>query len=197
MRHPSCVSLQKVFFLIGGVAFLDQITKLMILGYFKGPLAMVRLPFSFLSFEIPQTQPLSLLPILDFVLVWNRGISWGLFNQQGMYTSFIFGLLSCLICGYMMFLVWRADRPIVAQCLSIIIGGALGNVIDRILHGAVVDFIFFHWKGYHFPAFNIADAAITLGACSLIMDEILKTHKNDQATKSSLSSFSLKHKNKE
>jgi signal peptidase II len=61
--------------------------------------------------------------------------------------------------------------------LACILGGAIGNVIDRLLHGYVVDFLDFHWAGYHFPAFNVADAAISVGAACLILDELLRVRR--------------------
>jgi signal peptidase II len=58
--------------------------------------------------------------------------------------------------------------------MACILGGAIGNVVDRLLHGYVVDFLDFHWRGTHFPAFNVADSAITMGAICLILDELLR-----------------------
>jgi len=61
--------------------------------------------------------------------------------------------------------------------LSLILGGAIGNVIDRVLRGEVVDFLLFYWRGWHFPAFNVADSAITIGAVLLIIDELLRVRR--------------------
>ena len=71
-------------------------------------------------------------------------------------------------------MVWlrriRADQTILAVGLALVLGGALGNVIDRVVHGYVVDFIYFHWRTWYFPAFNIADTAISIGAGCLLID---------------------------
>ena len=78
-------------------------------------------------------------------------------------------------------MIWRlrqqAGQRVVAGCRGSILGGALGNVIDRLLHGYVVDFLDFHWSGTHFPAFNLADSAITVGAVCLIVDELLRVRR--------------------
>ena len=77
--------------------------------------------------------------------------------------------------------IWQlrqhAGQRLFAFSLASILGGALGNVIDRLLHGYVVDFLDFHWGGYHFPAFNLADSAISVGAVCLIVDELLRVRR--------------------
>lgn len=86
-----------------------------------------------------------------------------------------FGLVAAL------FIIWQlrqhAGQRLFAFSLASILGGAIGNVIDRLLHGYVVDFLDFHWSGYHFPAFNLADSAITVGAVCLIVDELLRVRR--------------------
>jgi signal peptidase II len=76
------------------------------------------------------------------------------------------------------FIVWmlktHPGQTLFCLAVSLILGGALGNVIDRLIHGYVVDFIQVHWRGWYFPSFNVADSAITLGAATLIFDEILR-----------------------
>ena len=79
------------------------------------------------------------------------------------------------------FIVWmlrsHAGQKLFSFCLACILGGAIGNVIDRLLHGYVVDFLQFHWRGWYFPAFNVADSAITIGAVGLILDELLRVRR--------------------
>ena len=79
------------------------------------------------------------------------------------------------------FIVWmlksHAGQKLFSLAMACILGGAIGNVIDRVLHGYVVDFLDFHWRGWHFPAFNVADSAITLGAICLILDELLRVRR--------------------
>ncbi len=80
------------------------------------------------------------------------------------------------------FIVWmlrsHPGQRLFSFALSCVLGGAIGNVVDRLLHGYVVDFLDFHWAGWHFPAFNVADAAISIGAACLILDELLRVRKS-------------------
>ncbi|XAH24915.1 signal peptidase II [Xylophilus sp. GW821-FHT01B05] len=80
-----------------------------------------------------------------------------------------------------LFIVWmlrsHAGQRLFSFALACILGGAVGNVVDRLMHGYVVDFLDFHWAGWHFPAFNLADSAITIGAICLILDELLRVRK--------------------
>jgi lipoprotein signal peptidase len=85
------------------------------------------------------------------------------------------------------FIVWMLRRhggqKLFGWALALILGGALGNVVDRLLHGYVVDFIQVHWRGWYFPSFNVADSAITVGAGLLILDELLRVRRAGGATK--------------
>ena len=148
---------KKVFLIyILGVIFADQATKAWILHYSQtSPL------------------PLNLGEILDIVLVWNRGISWGWFNNGGLYNPLVFSAFSLIISAVLGVLLWKAHSRMTATALSFIIGGALGNLIDRLRFGGVVDFIYFHWNSWGFPAFNVADAAITLGVIVMIGEEVI------------------------
>ena len=80
------------------------------------------------------------------------------------------------------FFVWmlrkHGEQRLFAWSLALILGGAVGNVIDRLIHGHVIDFLDFHWRGWHWPAFNIADSAIVCGAALLILDELLRVRKS-------------------
>jgi signal peptidase II len=137
------------------VIVLDQLTKWVMLGVFEE----VRL--------VPVTS------FFDLVLVWNRGISFGMFGEAGDWGPWILTGFACLvILGLTIWLARAATFPL-ACGLGLVIGGAVGNVIDRVRFGAVVDFLDFHVAGYHWPAFNVADSAITVGAVLLIADSLL------------------------
>ena len=125
------------------------------------------------GFDLEASGPLSVLPILDFVLVWNRGISYGLFQQHeeiGRFALILFSFVA--IIG---FLAWlrRITRGIPALAIGLIVGGALGNAIDRLAYGAVVDFILLHWGEWRWYVFNIADAAIVVAVALLLADSWL------------------------
>lgn len=112
-------------------------------------------------------------PFFNLVMVWNRGVSFGMFNSAGALAPwFLAGLALAVVVGLVIWLQ-RADQVLTGLGLGLIIGGALGNVIDRVRFGAVVDFLDFHALGYHWPAFNLADSAICVGALLLLADGLL------------------------
>lgn len=111
-------------------------------------------------------------PFFNIVLAWNRGVSFGMFNQQSEYGPFLLtGLAVAIIIGLTVWL-WRATTRASVLALGMIIGGAAGNVADRVQYGAVVDFLDFHVAGYHWPAFNIADSAVCVGAVILVLESL-------------------------
>jgi signal peptidase II len=107
------------------------------------------------------------------VLTGNRGMSFGLFNTNAAMNTAVFTVLAAAI--VIALLVWmrRAHNPVMRLALGMIIGGAIGNVIDRLMRGAVVDFLDFHLGAWHWYAFNVADAAICLGVIALLLDGLL------------------------
>lgn len=114
----------------------------------------------------------------NIVRAHNTGAAFSFLAQAGGWQRWLFtgfGLAAAA------FIVWQLrahpGQRLFAFSLSSILGGAIGNVVDRLLHGYVVDFLDFHWAGAHFPAFNIADAAITLGAVCLVLDELLRVRR--------------------
>jgi len=120
-----------------------------------------------------------LTPFLDLVLVWNTGISYGWFQQSG--PAGQWALLGVKFVAVAALLIWlaRAGSRLAAVALGLIIGGAIGNAIDRLAHGAVVDFVLFHvttttWS-FNWYVFNLADAAIVAGVAGLLYDSIF-TH---------------------
>jgi signal peptidase II len=106
-------------------------------------------------------------PFFDYVLVWNSGISYGLFNSVP-----VWGLMTLAVAALAALTIWwwKADQPLVRAGLALAIGGAVSNGLDRLLYDAVADFFHFHWQDWSFYIFNLADTAITLGVVLLILD---------------------------
>ena len=105
-------------------------------------------------------------------MTWNRGVSFGLFNNDSPYNALILSIVAVVISGLLLIWLARARQPMLAYGLGAVIGGAIGNLIDRVRFGAVADFLDFHIWGYHWPAFNVADSAITIGVAVLIVDSL-------------------------
>jgi signal peptidase II len=118
-----------------------------------------------------------LLPVLDLMRLHNEGAAFSFLSNAGGWQRWVFvGLGVAVSAGI---LVWLRRLPpkgqsLLAAGLSLILGGALGNVIDRVLLGHVVDFIRVHWEDHYFPAFNVADTAISIGAVLIILDNLLE-----------------------
>jgi signal peptidase II len=122
--------------------------------------------------DLPE-QSITVTPFFNLVMVWNRGVSFGMLNSAGALAPWLLaGLALAVVIGL---LVWlrRTEHWLIAIGLGLVIGGALGNVVDRLRYGAVVDFLDFHAAGYHWPAFNVADAAICIGAAVIVVDGLL------------------------
>lgn len=135
------------------IVVLDQWTK----GLAEAHLAMYR--------------PVEILPFFNLTLAYNEGAAFSFLAGAGGWQRWFFSLIA--VVASVVILLWLLrgrDGPVVALALSLILGGALGNLWDRIALGHVVDFLDFHWAGWHFPAFNIADAGITVGAALIIID---------------------------
>ena len=113
----------------------------------------------------------------NVVLVWNRGVSFGLFNNDSPYNSYVLAAVSAIVVVFLAFWVWRTPVYTIRLVLGAIMGGAIGNAIDRLRHDGVVDFLDFHWGGWHWPAFNCADSAIVVGAAVLMADSLFRPHK--------------------
>ena len=112
------------------------------------------------------------LPFFNLVTVWNHGVSFGLFNGGSTAGSWIFVLVACAIVIVLAHWMRRSVRILPAAALGMVIGGAVGNVVDRLRLGAVFDFLDFHAFGWHWPAFNVADSAITVGVALLFIDSL-------------------------
>lgn len=140
------------------VAVLDQLSKAAVLAHFAGR-----------GFDADRVTP-----FFNLVLTLNRGMSFGLFNTGGGATgAVLFSLVAAVIVAGLVFWLRRVRSPLLAVAIGLIIGGAVGNVTDRIRHGAVVDFLDFHIGYWHWPAFNLADSAICLGVAVMLFDSLL------------------------
>ena len=125
--------------------------------------------------------PPRIIPVtsfFDLVLVHNRGASFGIFSDAPGWASVALIVFAILISIALAIWMWRVNETLLAVALALVIGGAVGNVIDRIRFGAVVDFLDFHVAGWHWPAFNIADSAITIGVILLILDSLKSKPEN-------------------
>jgi signal peptidase II len=140
----------------------DQLTKTLILGYYQlGDSTYVA-------------------PFFNIVRVHNTGAAFSFLAAASGWQRWLFtgiGVAAAL------FIVWmlrsHSGQKLFSFALACILGGAIGNVVDRLMHGYVVDFLQFHWNDrWYFPAFNVADAAITIGAAALILDEILRVRRS-------------------
>jgi signal peptidase II len=140
------------------VAVLDQLSKWAVLEYFMDPPRVIKL-----------------LPFFDLVLVYNRGASFGFLNMSAQWVPWL--LTGVAIAVVIALIIWlrRAETRYLAAALGLIIGGAVGNGIDRVARDrhAVVDFIDLYVGAYHWPAFNVADSAIVVGVFILLLDGLI------------------------
>jgi signal peptidase II len=114
---------------------------------------------------------IEVLPFWDMVLVWNRGVSFGLFGAKPLPPLVLAAVTAAIALGIVIWLL-RTRSKWSAVAAGLILGGAIGNIVDRLAYGAVVDFIDWHAYGYHWPVFNVADAGITVGVAVLIAESI-------------------------
>jgi len=140
--------------LSAAVIALDQATKFLVTRFFE------------------LYERVEVLPVLDFTLLHNTGAAFSMLANASGWQRPFFVVLGLVVSLTLVVWIWRSPRgdKLLPVALALILGGALGNVIDRVRLGYVVDFIHAHWGAAYFPAFNIADSAITIGAALLIID---------------------------
>jgi len=142
------------------VMLLDQLTKLLIVG----------------QYPLGWSQPVT--SFFNQVRVHNTGAAFSfLASASGWQRWFFTGLGAVAAVLIVWMLRSHPGQKLFGFALSLILGGAIGNVIDRLMYGHVVDFLDVHWAGWHFPAFNLADSAITVGAGCLLLDEFLRVRR--------------------
>jgi signal peptidase II len=147
----------------------DQLTKLAILR----------------RFELYETVPV--LSVLDITRAHNTGAAFSFLAGAGGWQRWLFVALAFGVSSVILVWLRRLDgrrQGLLAASLTLIMGGALGNVIDRLVHGYVVDFVAVHWREHYFPAFNVADACITVGAGLLLLDALLETRRERKLARS-------------
>ena len=140
------------------VAVLDQLSKAAVLAHFAG--------------RLPGDRE-AITSFFNIALTFNRGISFGLFNDGAGLNALVFSAAAAAIVALLIFWLSRASSPFLAVAIGLIIGGAVGNVIDRLRLGAVVDFLDVHVGGLHWPAFNLADSAICIGVAVMLLDGLV------------------------
>ena len=122
---------------------------------------------------------LAVIPeFFDLTLLYNRGAAFSFLASAGGWQRWFFIGIGIAAAGFILYLLWQhGSQRLFATGLALILGGAIGNIIDRIWHGQVVDFLLVYWKTFFWPAFNVADSAITLGAILLILDELRRVRR--------------------
>jgi len=156
------MTLAKQGFLIAGLTLIaDQLSKNALLYglHFK---------------ELGPAAHIDIAPFMDLVMVWNRGVSYGLLQAGNLMGTVILTVFSLAAVAALSWWLKSADRKLLAFGLGLVVGGALGNVIDRVIYGAVADFFHFHAFGRDWYVFNLADAAITVGVIALLLDAFVR-----------------------
>jgi signal peptidase II len=166
MRRLLAISPARLGAFVAGVVFVtDQALKAWIL----------------FVFELPLREPVRLGPI-ELVMVWNRGISYGLLQQHEDWGCYGLILLSVVAALFLSLWLRRAPDRLVGIALGLLIGGALGNALDRVLYGAVADFILLWWISFFPYVFNVADSAIVAGVALLLYDSVVVEGRRARAT---------------
>jgi signal peptidase II len=123
--------------------------------------------------SLPMAQAIKVTDFLNWFLIYNPGAAFSFLSQAGGWQRWFFTIIGIVAAVVIIWLLQKntQDRPF-CIALALILGGAIGNVLDRLLYGAVVDFIDVHYQGWHWPAFNLADSAISIGATLIVINEI-------------------------
>lgn len=167
------LKLKRTLSVVSGVLAFDQLTKIVtLLCLAKG-------------------QSVYVTSFFNYVLTFNTGVSFSLFQSNGMLGLWILILIALGLCGWLCVLIKQSQDKNEQIAFSMIVGGAIGNVIDRFFYGGVVDFLDFHYKKHHWPAFNIADSAIVMGAAFILCVQLWHSFRNNAKHSSG-----MRHKSK-
>jgi signal peptidase II len=143
------------------VILLDQLSKITITKLFR------------------YGEEMYLTSYFNLVLAYNKGAAFSFLSTESGWQRYFFTGIGIVAAAYIVWLLRKhSGQRLFCWALALILGGALGNVIDRLMYGHVIDFLDFHWRGFgHFPAFNVADSAITVGAALFVLDELRRVNK--------------------
>jgi signal peptidase II len=146
------------------VVVLDQITK-----YFANTM-------------LDYASPVEIFPVLNITLHYNPGAAFSFLSDAGGWQRWLFSVIALAVSAYIC--VWlmrlRREQWLLSLALALVLGGALGNLWDRLFLGYVIDFVSVHWGDSYFPTFNIADAGISVGACLLLLDMVVNPESENQ-----------------
>ena len=142
---------------------LDQLSKFWVLNYVLGTYPYIKITSFF-----------------NVVNAWNTGVSFSMFSSNGSWGTVILCVLALFIVAMLLWWLKKEKSLLMQIALGMVIGGAVGNVIDRIRLGAVFDFLDFHVMGYHWPAFNVADSAICVGAALIFVKSLRQDKKGEK-----------------
>ena len=138
----------------------DQLTKMLIMGYYQ------------------LGDSTRIASFFNVVRAHNTGAAFSFLAGASGWQRWFFTAVGVAAAAFIVWLLRsHAGQKLFSFALALILGGAIGNVVDRLMHGYVVDFVQVHWRGWYFPAFNVADSAITIGAACLILDELLRVRR--------------------
>ncbi|MDQ0316165.1 signal peptidase II [Amorphus orientalis] len=128
--------------------------------------------------DIAATGPIRVTSFMDLVLVWNQGISYGMFQQETELGRWLLVVFTLIIVAFLCYWLATARDRWIATSLALIVGGAVGNIIDRIAYGAVADFVHLYAGSFSWYVFNVADATIAFGVIGLLIDAVLRRRNN-------------------
>lgn len=148
------------------VALFDQISKALVFSYLVEHGSLVTVTSFF-----------------NLVTAWNKGVSFSMFDNLGGYGVYVLSVFSLTVVGFLLYWLKHEQNLFMQLALGFVIGGAVGNVIDRVRIGAVFDFLDVHAYGYHWPAFNVADSFICIGAFLIVLNGICGCSKNSRNRK--------------
>ncbi len=139
----------------GAVLLVDQLTKALVVTYMQ------------------EYQRIAIWPFFDLVRRHNTGAAFSILADASGWQHWLFIGLAVVVSGWIIWWQWRLPRQnhrVLASGLALVLGGAIGNVVDRLVHGYVIDFLLFYYRAWQYPAFNVADSAITIGVILIVVD---------------------------